>query len=96
MARVVSIFEKSLGENHPNVAAALNNLASLLQATNRLGEAEPLLRRAFLIFKSSLGFQHPNSQTVLNNHAGLLEAMGRTQEQILATLRELAPEFFPP
>jgi hypothetical protein len=31
------------------VARGLNNLAHLLQATNRLSEAEPLLRRALAI-----------------------------------------------
>jgi len=31
---------------HSNVPIRLNNLATLLQATNRLGEAEPLMRRA--------------------------------------------------
>jgi tetratricopeptide repeat protein len=44
--RALAIYEKSLGPEHPNVAAALNNLANLLQATNRLAEAEPLMRRA--------------------------------------------------
>jgi hypothetical protein len=31
------------------VAIRLNNLATLLQATNRLAEAEPLMRRALTI-----------------------------------------------
>jgi len=38
--------EKSHGPEHPDVALALNNLAQLLQTTNRLQEAEPLSRRA--------------------------------------------------
>ena len=75
MARVVTIFEKSLGENHPNVATALNNLATLLQATNRLGEAEPLMRRALAIFVDSLGADHPSSQMVAKNYRLLLESL---------------------
>jgi tetratricopeptide (TPR) repeat protein len=94
MRRALAIDEASFGAEHPDVAIDLNNLAQLLQATNRLGEAEPLLRRAFLIFKQSLGPEHPNTQTVLNNYAGLLGALGRSREQILATLREMAPEMF--
>jgi len=95
--RVVSIFEKSLGPDHPNVATALNNLAGLLRATNRLAEAEPLMRRhlgIFLKFTRATGHPHPHLQDAVNNYAGLLMEMGRSEEQIHATLREMAPEFF--
>ena len=94
--RALAILEKSLGSDHPNVATALNNLALLLQATNRLAEAEPLYRRALEIllkFTRATGHPHPHQQTFINNYKGLLQAMGRSQEQILATLREMAPEF---
>jgi tetratricopeptide (TPR) repeat protein len=141
MRRVISIFEKSFGEDHPNVAMALNNLAQLLQDTNRLAEAEPLMRRAlaidetsfdknhpnvardlnnlalllqatnrladaeplsrrhltiFLYFTRQTGHPHPHLKTAINNYASLLLAMGKTEEQILADLRTLAPELFPP
>ncbi len=49
MRRALSIDERSLGPDHPNVAVGLNNLAQLLKATNRLAEAEPLMRRALAI-----------------------------------------------
>ena len=48
MRRALAIDEKSFGPDHPNVARDLNNLAQLLQATNRLAEAEPLMRRALV------------------------------------------------
>ena len=38
----------------------LNNLAQLLQATNRLAEAEPLYRRALAIDEKSFGPEHPD------------------------------------
>jgi hypothetical protein len=41
------------------VAAALNNLAVLLEASNRLGEAEPLYRRALAIDEQRYGPDHP-------------------------------------
>ena len=41
-------------------ALALNNLAQLLQDTNRLAEAEPLMRRALAIDEQSYGPDHPN------------------------------------
>ncbi|MFN7999618.1 MAG: tetratricopeptide repeat protein [Acidobacteriota bacterium] len=42
------------GADHPNVATDLNNLAQLLQDTNRLAEAEPLMRRALKIDEAEL------------------------------------------
>jgi hypothetical protein len=44
--RALAIAEASYGPDHPDVARDLNNLATLLSATNRLAEAEPLMRRA--------------------------------------------------
>ena len=43
--RALAIDEASYGPDHPRVATELNNLASLLWATNRLGEAQPLMHR---------------------------------------------------
>ena len=60
MRRALAIDEASYGPDHPDVAIDLNNLASLLQATNRLGEAEPLMRRALAIDEASYGPDHPN------------------------------------
>jgi tetratricopeptide (TPR) repeat protein len=47
--RALAINEKYFGPDHPNVATDLNNLAELLRDTNRLSEAEPLIRRALAI-----------------------------------------------
>ena len=80
MARVVTIFESALGENHPNVATALNNLAQLFQATNRQVEAEPLMRRALQIDEASYGPEHPDVAIDLSNLARLLQATNRLAE----------------
>ena len=72
MQRVVEIMEKSLGADHPNVAVSLNNLATLLKATNRLEEAEPLMQRALEIFGAALGTDHPSTKTVRDNYELLL------------------------
>jgi hypothetical protein len=72
--------------------ACLNNQAQLLQATNRLAEAERLMRRALLIrieFTSLTGHKHPCLDTARANHRRLLEAMGETPDQIDQRLREL-------
>ena len=62
------------------MATALNNLAALLKATNRLGEAEPLMRRALAMDESSYGADHPNVARDLNNLAQLLQATNRLGE----------------
>ncbi len=63
MRRALAIDEASYGPDHPDVAIHLNNLASLLQATNRLAEAEPMYRRALAIDEASYGPDHPNVAT---------------------------------
>ena len=55
----------------PGRGHSLNNLARLLQATNRLAEAEPLMRRALAIDEASYGPEHPNVAIDLNNLAAV-------------------------
>ncbi len=80
MRRALSIDEPSYGENHPRVAAHLNNLAQLLKATNRLSDAEPLMRRALSIDVASYGENHPNVARDCNNLGQLLQATNRLSE----------------
>ncbi len=80
MRRALHIDELSFGNDHPEVAICLNNLAQLLQATNRLAEAEPLMRRALDIDEISFGHDHPEVARDLNNLAQLLKATNRLAE----------------
>jgi tetratricopeptide (TPR) repeat protein len=80
MRRALAIYEKSYGPEHTEVATALDNLAMLLQATNRFAEAEPLTRRALAIYEKSYGLGHPEVATSLNNLALLLLATNRLAE----------------
>jgi len=83
--RALAIDEKSYGPEHPSVALRLNNLALLLQDTNRLGEAEPLMRQALLIllkFTRETGHLHPDLRVVLENYSGLLKEMSLGDEEI--------------
>jgi hypothetical protein len=52
----------------------------LLKATNRLKEAEPLMRRALAVDEKSYGPEHPDVARDLNNLAGLLQVTNRLQE----------------
>ena len=95
----MAIDEACYGAEHPSVAIRLNNLAQLLQATHRLAEAEPLMRRAVEIslgFFVSTGHHHPNVAARIANYRHLLEAMDFTPEQIDARLEEITALFGPP
>ena len=59
------------------MAIRLNNLALLLQNTNRLAEAEPLIRRALAITEKSDGPDDPKVAIRLNNLAMLLQDTNR-------------------
>ena len=67
----------------------------MLQATNRLGEAEPLLRGALLIllaFQRDTGHAHPHRDDAIGNYAGLLAAMGRNEQEIAAAIATVRRE----
>ncbi len=90
--RVLAIDEQSLGTDHPNVAIRLSNLAQLLQDTNRLDEAEPLMRRHVVIlleFGRRTGHAHPHLQAAFANYEELRTAQGRTETEIWGELEAL-------
>ena len=74
--RGLRLLEKSLGNDHPDVATALNNLALIHYAKGRLDQAEPLYRRALMIDERVLGHDHPGVATDLNKLALLYKKQG--------------------
>lgn len=80
MRWALRIDEDIFGPEHPNVATDLNNLATLLYATNRLAEAEPLYRRALAISEANYGPDHTSVASRLNNLALLLKVTNRLNE----------------
>jgi CHAT domain-containing protein/tetratricopeptide (TPR) repeat protein len=56
--RVLELREKTLGEDHPELAHALGNMASLHIERGEYEKAEPLLNRALAIFEKMLGPSH--------------------------------------
>ena len=76
----LELCDQRFGRDHPATTPALNNLAQLLKATNRLAEAEPMYRRALAIDEVSYGLDHPEVATDLNNLAQLLRATNRLAE----------------
>jgi hypothetical protein len=90
--RALAIDEASFGPDHPNVARDLNNLAQLLRATNRLAEAEPLMRRhlvIFIDFERKTGHAHPHRDGAVRNYASLLAEIGKNEAEIRAAIASL-------
>jgi tetratricopeptide (TPR) repeat protein len=88
--RSLSIREKKLGENHPDVAQSLNNLAELYRNQGKYNEAEPLYRRSLSIWEKQLGENHPDFAISLNNLALLYNSQGKYNEAEPLFLRSLS------
>src|SRR6266853_439444 len=67
----IRMAEKSLGPDHPEVAASLNNLAEIYRALGKFTEAEPLFQRAVRIKEKALASDDPSLAISLNNLAEL-------------------------
>ena len=78
--RALAIYETALGNDHPDTANSLNNLALTYQFQGRYGEAEPLYQRALAIRETVLGNDHPDTANSLNNLAFLYQSQGRYGE----------------
>jgi tetratricopeptide (TPR) repeat protein len=68
------------GENHPDVATSLNNLAVLYESQGRYEEAEPLYLQALELMQRLLGENHPDVASPLNNLALLYNTQGNYTE----------------
>jgi tetratricopeptide (TPR) repeat protein/CHAT domain-containing protein len=75
--QALEVAEKSLGPNHADVAASLNNLAELYLAQGLYAQADPLIKRALAIRETSLGPDHPDVAASLNNLGALYQAQDR-------------------
>ena len=80
----------------PRSPPASTTSLPLPQATNRPGEAEPLMRRMvgiFLQFTRDTGHQHSHLKTVLNNYRIMLMAMGASQDVTVEKIGALAKSY---
>ncbi|MCP3474050.1 CHAT domain-containing protein [Bradyrhizobium sp. CCGUVB1N3] len=75
---MVASLEK--GNNHRDLAGALNNLAQVYAAQGHDDQAEPLYKRAVALLEKSLGLDTPEIAPELNNLAALYQRQQRFAE----------------
>ena len=68
------------GTKHPATLSSLQNLAVLLLAQGKVGEAEPLIAEELEACRAFLGHAHPDTQNVYKCLLGLLSAQGKHRE----------------
>jgi nephrocystin-3 len=59
--------QKNKGNEHPDTAICMNNLANLYYAKGDYDNAEPLYQQALEIFEKVFGVEHPNTVTIRDN-----------------------------
>jgi hypothetical protein len=74
--RSLEAWESARGREHPDVAAALNNLAEIHRRLEQSLKAETLYKRALYIFEKIYGPDHPEVASVLitSQYCGCSEA----------------------
>jgi tetratricopeptide (TPR) repeat protein len=80
IARQAVSISRSLGEEHPDYATSLHNLAFLYQAMGRCEKAEPLYLRLWRLCGRRWARRHPNYAVSLHNLAALYISMGRYEK----------------
>ncbi len=80
--QALTLARQIWGEEHPNIAASLNNLAELYNSQGRYTEALPLYQQALEMTKRLFADDHPDVAKMLNNLAGLYQSQGRYAEAL--------------
>ena len=73
----LAITEKSLGPEHPDTGARLNDLGELYEAMGLYAEALPRYRRGLIIMEKALGPAHPDTGAQLSSLGDLYRTMGQ-------------------
>jgi Flp pilus assembly protein TadD len=83
----LAILEKSLGEDHLDVVASLNNLAELYKIQGKYTEAAPLFKRSLAIKEKAVGKNDLDIALSLNNLAELYRIQGKYEQAKLSYRR---------
>ena len=78
--RALTIREKALDAEHPDLAKSLKNLAVACYRQKRYVEAESRYRRALVVLEKTQGPKHPEFAASLGKYAGTLRNLKRNDE----------------
>ena len=78
--KTLAIWQKVLGEDHPNTASSYNAVANNLSVQGRYSEAGEGYGKALAIYRKALGEDHPNTATGYINVASNLHNRGKYAE----------------
>ena len=78
--QALAIAKNAFGEQHPDYALSLYNLAVSYDSIDEYAKAEPLYQRALTINKRVLGEQHPQYARDLNNLTESVPVDGRVRQ----------------
>ncbi len=87
--RALTIIERILGPEHPDVATRCVNLGALCFSQHKFTEAEELYLRALAICEQTLGPDHPAVANILNNLVPIYRAKGNYGQIELLVKRAL-------
>jgi tetratricopeptide (TPR) repeat protein len=90
----LDIWKRQLGDDHPDVATSLNNLALLYESQGKYSEAEDLAQQALVIYQNRLGNEHPNTQNAAFTVKLLyiMELLHCNEETLINILQTLAKQ----
>lgn len=80
LAHSQAIQEKTLGENHEDVAGSLDRLAEVLREQGQIKESEAMFRRGLEVTESAFGPTHAETAASLSNLALALDHLGKSDE----------------
>ncbi|MEM9459548.1 MAG: serine/threonine-protein kinase [Myxococcota bacterium] len=88
--RALSIYERALGPEDPELARVLTNIGLTLQEQGKLDDALEHLDRALEIEEHALGPEHPELASVLINIGLTRQAQGKLDDALALYQRSLA------
>ncbi len=87
--RALELLERARGPEHPELVAALIDLADAMRELNQIREARPHYERAVAVAEISLGPTHPTTAASLNNLGVALRELGELAKASEVTERSL-------
>jgi tetratricopeptide (TPR) repeat protein len=89
MEKALELRRRALGEDHPDTAVGMNNLAVLYLDLGKISQAEPLVIKALEIRRRVLGEEDPITLVSLSNLGSLYRAEGKYEQAELAYLKAI-------